>query len=241
MENKIQAVSFDFWNTLFRDLYGEAYREARFEFFRNTVSPFRELSKEEIAEAFKYSSDICNRAWSEDYRTPAALERIELALKYLDLKISEEALHRLALHSSEVLYDHPPELIEGAAEVIESIAGDYKIALISDTGFAPGRVLREVMRRNNIVDHFDVLTFSDEAGRSKPHHSVFLRTAESLGVQPEEMIHIGDLESTDIAGAKGVGAVAVLFAAALPDVEESAADFIIRSHPELPDILERLR
>ncbi len=81
------------------------------------------------------------------------------------------------------------------------------------------------------------MTFSDEIGRSKPHQSLFLATAMALGVVVKEMLHIGDLEMTDIRGAKNVGATAVLFAADNDESATTAADFVIKTHQELPKLL----
>ncbi|MEW6733992.1 MAG: HAD family hydrolase [Acidobacteriota bacterium] len=237
---KIKAISFDFWNTLYRDLKEVSYRERRLQFLWETVRPYQDCHMEQVIEAFTYTVEVCNRIWSEEYRTPIARERLEMMLVRLAVKLPEEELEELARWSSELLYDYPPTLIEGVTEVLKALAPHYKLAVISDTGFAPGRVLRELMRRNHIYEYFEVLTFSDEAGRSKPHESVFLRTTTSLGISPQEMLHIGDLEVTDIAGAKAVGAKAVLFSDGLTETTRSKADFIIRSHLELPDLLKQL-
>jgi FMN phosphatase YigB (HAD superfamily) len=59
----------------------------------------------------------------------------------------------------------------------------------------------------------------------------------ALGVDVKEILHIGDLEMTDVKGAKNVGATAVLFAANNDEVTTTAADFVIKTHRELPDLL----
>jgi putative hydrolase of the HAD superfamily len=237
---KIQAISFDFWNTLFRDRGGTVYHEARLKYFMETVSAYRECHEQEVIDAFKHASRTCHQIWTEQHRTPNARERIEMVLAQLALELPEEILEPMVRFSGEVIHQFPPVLIEGVADLLAVLAPRYKLAIISDTGFSPGTVLREILKRNGIYDYFDVFTFSDEAGRSKPHQSVFMRTTEALGIRPDEMLHIGDLEMTDIAGAKGVGATAVLFAADTETIETSAADFIVKSHFELLHILERL-
>lgn len=45
-----------------------------------------------------------------------------------------------------------------------------------------------------------------------PHRLMFDAAAKGLEVQPNELLHIGDTESTDIDGARNVGAAAALFA-----------------------------
>jgi FMN phosphatase YigB (HAD superfamily) len=240
MKSKIRAVSFDFWNTLFRDQHGAAYQEMRLKLFMESVRSHGECCEEDVLSAFKHCAETCNRIWSEEYRTPTARERIEMVLAQLALELPDEVLDPLAQLSGEILYQFPPTLIDDALEVLGALVQDYKLAVISDTGFAPGRVLREIMKRHDIYDFFDVTTFSDEAGRSKPHESIFLRTTEALDISPEEMLHIGDLELTDVAGAKGVGATAVLFAENGVSVQPSRADYIVKSHLELLSVLEKI-
>lgn len=48
-------------------------------------------------------------------------------------------------------------------------------------------------------------------GGAKPHADMFTRTAETLGVDPADILHLGDLEPTDIAGVHGVGGKGGLF------------------------------
>jgi len=49
-------------------------------------------------------------------------------------------------------------------------------------------------------------------GVSKPRPQMFEQAAARLGLRPSEILHIGDLEPTDVAGIHGVGGTAGLFA-----------------------------
>src|SRR5438874_8421000 len=100
MNNKIKAVSFDFWNTLFRDRGGATYQSVRLKFFLETVSPYHDCCEEQVAAAFIHSSEVSNRIWSEQYRTPNARERLELVLAHLMLELPDEILDHLARYSS---------------------------------------------------------------------------------------------------------------------------------------------
>jgi FMN hydrolase / 5-amino-6-(5-phospho-D-ribitylamino)uracil phosphatase len=237
MKTKIRAISYDFWNTLFCDIHEATYREKRLKLFLETLRLYRECHERQVIAALMHSFKVGHRIWSEEYRSLTVREQLKLVLAHMEMELPDEAIERLTRQSDEIFYEYPPVIIEGVAEVLAVLTSRYKLAIISDTGFTSGLVLRELMRRNGIHDHFSMLTFSDEAGRSKPHQSVFLRTAEGLGVLPEEMLHIGDQELTDVAGAKAVGAHAALFASNLADTQKSAADFIIGSHAELLRIL----
>jgi putative hydrolase of the HAD superfamily len=85
-----------------------------------------------------------------------------------------------------------------------------------------------VLADHDLLDLFDSLVFSDEAGRSKPHIEVFDITARSLDATPDEIVHIGDLEYTDIVGAKQAGFHAIRFTGVtkMTDDETTIADFV---------------
>jgi putative hydrolase of the HAD superfamily len=142
----------------------------------------------------------------------------------------------------EGILERPPVLVEGVRSALEQLTGRYRLGIISDVGFSPGRVLKQILAQNDLLDAFDSLVFSDEAGRSKPHRRVFETTAEQLAAAPDEIAHIGDLEFTDIVGAKQAGYHAIRFTGVTPmrEGETTAADFVIDDYAALPRLLENL-
>jgi putative hydrolase of the HAD superfamily len=108
-------------------------------------------------------------------------------------------------------------------------------------GLTPGRVLRELLRRDGLLPHFRILTFSDETGAAKPRPEQFTRTLDALGVRPEQAAHIGDLPETDVVGARGVGMKALLFLGE-SNREDGLplADAAFESYGELEGLLEGL-
>jgi len=142
----------------------------------------------------------------------------------------------------EGILDEPPVLVEGVHEVLEQVSRSYPLGIISDVGYAPGRVLKKVLRDAGIFDAFTSLVFSDEAGQSKPHIKVFRQTARALAAAPEEIVHIGDLEHTDVAGAKGANFYAIRFAGITPltDGEGTRADRVARHFSEIPKLIAEL-
>ena len=128
------------------------------------------------------------------------------------------------------------------AETIPLLAAaGYKLGLISDTSLTPGRVLKEFMQRDGLLEYFSVLTFSDETGYPKPDPRMFYARSMASGADTAEAAHVGDTPRTDIAGAQAVGMMAMRCAAVNDHTEEPPeADFVIRDHREMPGILERL-
>ncbi len=96
--------------------------------------------------------------------------------------------------------------LEGAREALRSLAREgVRIALICDTGFSPGRVVRQLLDRVGVLEFLEVTIFSDEIGAPKPEAVTFRRALEGLGVSPREAVHVGDLRRSDVAGARAFG------------------------------------
>jgi putative hydrolase of the HAD superfamily len=163
-------------------------------------------------------------------------------LAHLEVTLSEPSLSELVVKFEELLLERPPILIDGAAEVLKELSKHYRLGIISDVGFSPGRVLKQVLAAHGLVDLFDSLVFSDEAGRAKPHLEVFERAARSLSAEPGEMVHVGDLERTDIIGAKSAGYRAIRFTGItqMDEDESSIADFVTDDLTEIPKLVEML-
>jgi FMN phosphatase YigB (HAD superfamily) len=159
------------------------------------------------------------------------------------VSLPDAALAGLVASFEEGILEHPPILLEGAREALDILSQRYRLAIISDVGFSPGRVLKRVIADHDLLDLFDSLVFSDEAGRSKPHSEVFDITARALDATPDEIVHIGDLEHTDIVGAKQAGFHAIRFTGVTP-IEEgqtTIADFVTDDLRDVARLVEMLR
>jgi putative hydrolase of the HAD superfamily len=136
---------------------------------------------------------------------------IEYFWNLLDLPKDDDSMLSVEKAFSECLLEFPPNLITGVRDALELLKPDYKLAIVSDTGFSPGKVLRQLMINENVFDYFSYFSFSDETGVSKPDPLAFSTVIEACGIAPENCAHIGDIESTDIAGAKNLGMKAIRF------------------------------
>lgn len=241
---KIKAISFDFWNTLFEEQPGgfELYRTTRLDLLKEAVSDVRTIDNEEAEHIFAVESQEHTRIWLTEHRTRTTAERVRRILDLIETDLADARLERLIAGFEEGVLLRPPVLVDGAREVLENLSARYRLGLISDVGFSPGRVLRRVLTETAVIGHFESLVFSDEAGRSKPHAEVFRRTAASLGSEAAAMVHIGDLEPTDVRGAIGAGYRAVRFIGVTPMMERetTAAHHVISDLRELPELVESI-
>ncbi len=239
----IKAITFDFWNTLYKAAsYAHPLRR-RF-LFDLFAKHQIEVSPEQVDAAEGVARRFWNKAWREEYRTPSAAEwvRVMLAELLIDLPLADFDALATCYDRSLLDADPGPTLIDGARETIERLAGRYRLGVISDSGLSTGRTLREFLIRDQLIDYFVQLTFSDEAGVSKPHPRIFHLTLDCLGVQPHEAVHIGDLTRSDIAGAKGVGMYAVRLTANYDDADRTVTpDTVVQSYAALEQWLASKR
>ncbi|MBI3651971.1 MAG: HAD family hydrolase [Acidobacteria bacterium] len=241
----IQAISFDFWNTLFTEAPGgfKLYQERRRHFLQAALNAEGgNFTEAQIEQAARLEAESHHLIWSEQYRTLTASQRLARVLHHLNASLPEAAMANIVRAYEEGIHERPPVLVRGALLVVEQLAKRYRLGIISDIGFSPGRVLKQLMRQAGILEAFDSLVFSDEAGCAKPHANVFAMTAATLGARPQEMVHIGDLEPTDIIGAKRANFYAIRFVGVTPmqKDETTIADAVTADFTAIPRIIESL-
>ncbi len=240
----IKAISFDFWHTLFTEQPGafRLYQNRRRTLLAGLFSQHGVPLGIDLARACSIEAESHQRIWQEEHSTLSATERVSAILNHLDIAVSEAVLATIVARFEEGILEHPPVLVPGARETLRTLAKRYRLGIISDVGFSPGRVLKRVLADNDLLDAFDSLVFSDEAGRAKPHIEVFARTARSLSAEPGAMVHVGDLERTDIIGAKQAGYLAIRYTGITPmeEGETTIADFVTDDLTDIPRLVEML-
>ena len=235
----LKAVTFDYWNTLFVDVHGKDRERRRAEMLRAELEALgRAVPQTALDDALRGGFDFFDRVWTSEHRTPSCGELVDSILAALGARVPEDARERLVSRFELLVLDLPPEPMPGAAFALPLLAERYRLAVVCDTGYSPGRVLREVLERNGMLACFEYLFFSNEHGMSKPDVRVFQHTLAALDVRAPEAAHVGDIQRTDIAGAQAAGMAAVHFIGANNhDAGRSTADLMVRHFDELPAAL----
>ncbi len=209
----IEAITFDFWNTLFKPPPHEQVSARRTRDFRNVLEEEGfTISLDDITSAFKKNWEevfYYQRAYGRDIGPRGQLTNI---LKKLGIVPEVEGLEKLYKTYTGTISKIPPELNNGVAETLPVLSEKYKLAVICNTGIAPGTLLREVMRDKGIFNFFEILVFSDEVEFAKPSTKIFKYTLEHLGIKNSAAAHIGDDAITDVIGAKMAGMKAIWLA-----------------------------
>jgi putative hydrolase of the HAD superfamily len=238
----IRLITFDFWNTLFVDRGEEIRNEWRKEFALSRLQKYKpDLTKEEINSAFEAAKINFELQWQR-YTSSNMIDYVRVICDELGIEIDSKDETEIVEFFETVLLKHQPLLIPNAGDAVRHAKSKLKVGLISDTGYSPGTTLRKILGSNGIESCFDSFSFSNETGYLKPRIETYLRILHDLKIRPEESVHIGDLEHTDIAGAKRLGMKAIKFIGANKlAVRESIADVVIDDMAELPAALDRLQ
>jgi HAD superfamily hydrolase (TIGR01509 family) len=106
------------------------------------------------------------------------------------------------------------------------------------TSNSEGRV-RELLEELGLASHFLAILDSGVLGFAKPDARIFQLAAARAGVAPAELVHIGDSERADVAGARAAGLRAIRFDGFVPGAERAPTEAEARtsSYAELRAIL----
>jgi FMN phosphatase YigB (HAD superfamily) len=236
----LHAVTFDFWGTLYQNT---SARDERLHLLEKVLACHSQPRPWAALEAaYRRAWSVLDRLWLEEHRSITIERWLREMLVFLKADLPEDVLAGLRRPIEEIyLHGGAPRPVPGVAEVLPRLSRRYRLGLISDVGLTPGRVLRELLRRDDLLPYFRALTFSDETGATKPLPEQFLRTLAILKVRPEKAAHIGDLPETDLAGAQAVGMRTVLFLGVSHRQDgRLLADAVFEEYSELEELLERL-
>lgn len=209
MTHRIWAITFDFWRTLY---FAKPGTEQRFDARVHSISLATGLPIGVVAPVFERISDEFLRTHIREQRTPHPREAIPMLCEQLGCTISPDAAARIIDEIDAAFALHPPEMIPGALDAVRAAAQVVPVGIVSDTGMTTGSAIRALLERDGFARHIQVFSFSDEVGVAKPQSGIFHHAATGLNVEPRSILHIGDLEPTDVTGALNVGAHAALFA-----------------------------
>jgi putative hydrolase of the HAD superfamily len=236
----VRAITFDFWDTLVRSDTA-AFRVAR------RIAVADELARhglpaehDAIEAAFDEAWLRFDAAWAlnEQFTGHQAAEAVLEVLGH----DPEPAVRKLLVEAyiganGEVQTELTPNV---AATIRTLKAAGLKVGIICDVGLTPSPTLRRILDRHGVLGLFDHWAFSDEVGTYKPDPAIFRYALEGLGgVEPGEAAHIGDLRRTDVAGALGMGILALRYAGVSDDdpAHGPEADVVVDDHARLPELL----
>ena len=232
----LRAITLDFWDTLYDSAVLPERVTLRQTALRRLLDAVgAKATDEEIRTVYAASGAEAERWWREEHRGYTSAERIRWMLERFSVKRPEDCEHvaRACQEVDAALLEHPAPLLPGAQSALETLASRFPLAIVSDTGFASGAAQDCLLERDGIRQFFVATVYSVDVGHAKPRPEPFRAALDALGVgRPDEVLHVGDIERTDIRGALGAGMRAVRLDA-VRSSGPSAAEFVASSFPAL--------
>jgi putative hydrolase of the HAD superfamily len=235
----LRALTFDYWDTLYE---GGALPE-RVTMRRTAVGALlgaygRALPEAQLRALYEESGREADRWWSEEHRGYTTNDRLRWILERASLKPRDPCEHVATAADAvdNALLMLPPAMLAGAWQMLRALRRHFTLAIVSDTGFASGRAQDRLLEKDAARAFFASTIYSMDVGHAKPRPEIFAAAVETLGVAPNEILHVGDNERTDVRGALAAG-----FRAVRLDVVKhggpSEAEFVARSFGELTEYL----
>ena len=133
--------------------------------------------------------------------------RLKDSFTALSYKVDDTIIDKLSndyiLYLSE--YNH---LLDGGVEALDYLSEKYTLHIITN-GFE--EVQHKKLKNSNILNYFNTITTSEEAGVKKPHPTIFEMSLKKANALPEQSVMIGDNYEADIIGAADFGLQTIYF------------------------------
>jgi putative hydrolase of the HAD superfamily len=239
MGRGIEAVTFDYWNTLCYEEPGHM-RGRRLEAWSGLLEDAGYATERQTL------SQVLDRRWEQFVARWTAGEQ------YAYAEAAAEIIEDLG-------YDLPPDVHDAIVEASGRVGDEadlhlvpnadtavrdlkkrgVKVGIVCDVGLVPSTALRGHLERHGLLGEFDHWSFSDEVGHYKPSRAIFEHALDGLGAEPATTAHVGDLRRTDVAGALAMGMTAVRFTGIFDDdsTTDPEAHHVIADLGELVAVL----
>jgi len=246
----LEAVTFDYWNTLCREPPGGYLRGRRLEAMSQVLVDAGVGSAGVVLPVLTAGYDAAWRSWAEAWAANRQFTGVDAAHAIADA--AERAFAAVASAGGAGIAGLRPRLLaafagegegadlvplDGVAEALAGLSAlGVRLGIICDVGFTPSPVLLRHLDRLGLLKYFDHWSFSDEVGVYKPDPRIFRHALAGLGrPDPARCAHVGDRRRTDVAGAQALGMRAVRITAAFDDDPDQgpSGDVVIASYDEL--------
>lgn len=137
------------------------------------------------------------------------------------------------------------EKVEYIEELLKSLRGKYKLAVVTNTFTSGEKEVRDALKRMGLEHYFQAIITSVDVGHNKPDKGIFEVALRALKLEPGEVIMIGDRIDADIFGANRIGIKTILhrWNERYPEKMSSSLHqptFRVQSLKEVPNILQSL-
>ena len=240
----VQAVTFDFWDTIVAATVGsgDGMRRLQIERFAEIVADAGSpVPAGELEEAFDANWTRFEARWVANTGQYTPADSVDFIAERVGIDLVGDLRARLIDGFATVGRQVPLEIGPGIEDALRTLrTAGVRLGIVCDVGLTSAPTLRERLDGLGLLGKFDAWSFSDETGWFKPAAEAFAPALEGLGVDdPASAAHVGDNRRTDVAGALALGMVAVRFTGFhdRPAGTGPEAHHVIDDHRKLPELL----
>jgi HAD superfamily hydrolase (TIGR01509 family) len=237
----LDAVLFDWGDTLFHFAYDEELLEAGWEARLASLDNNALPAPGDVAARFRahYLPQIFAPGTIEEIEYPGLIREL---LREFDVTVTDAELVRFLL-AEHAAWD--PARVMGAHThaLLDSLRDrGLKLGLVSNA-FDPRAILQPDLEWMGLAERLDFAVFSSEVRRRKPDPAIFRVALEALQVEPEETMFVGDRLYEDIRGAGELGMTTVqaLWFRADEHPEGGEPDYLAFTQMDVLNFVDRLR
>ena len=232
--SRIEAVTFDFYNTLVFHREGTGRGRILMEYLRARGFRPAPWEHEVLYDVFAVHDMEYSPEAPQDEKDEYYVLVAKRVFERLDVSASGDDASRHAAAMWRIL---GPACLGVFPDVLETLrtlrAAGYPLALISNWQCG----LRHYCVELGLSEHFDHILGSADLGVAKPDARIFADACSRLGVPAHRILHVGDTLADDYQGGKASG-LSVLLLVRDPE-PESSADRVIHRLTEIPAMLGR--
>jgi putative hydrolase of the HAD superfamily len=239
MPAPFDAVTFDYWNTLVYEERGQLRRIRLQSWTAILEDAGIHVPPERLEQAFDESWAEYERAWF-DNRQYLHDEAVADIVRAIGVTPTDDVVTALAESFPGAADGADLHLTDGIEDCLRTLrSADVRIGIICDVGMTPSSSLIKLLDARGVLSLFDHWSFSDEVGVYKPDPAIFRHALAGLrSPDPGRVAHVGDRTRTDIAGALGMGMVAVRYTGVYDDEEDGPpAHHVLAHHDDLARML----
>jgi putative hydrolase of the HAD superfamily len=241
----LHAVTFDFWQTLVAEEPGQMRAMQLERWSRSLADVGQHRSIEQIEAAFAANWERFEKRWQSNTGQYTPADAVEFVSEHLGVTTADGLHEHLVDHYRLVGETADLRVAPGLEACLQTLRdAGLKLGIVCDVGLTSSPILRGRLETFGLLRWFDAWSFSDETGWFKPAPEAFRHALDAIGVDPTDAAHIGDNARTDVAGAKGLGMVAVQYVGLALDPPRypsqrpsPEADHVIDDLAELPAVL----
>jgi HAD superfamily hydrolase (TIGR01549 family) len=196
----VEFVYFDIDDTLLDHTHAE--REALADVRERYLEIFGTLSVDELQEQYHAINAPLWRQYADGEVDKVTLreQRFERLLEAVGAPHADASLVRRYYMQR---YGHHWQFIPGARKTYEAIADRMPVGLMTN-GFAEVQA-KKLKTFPVLKERAEAVVVCEETGTLKPAPCVFEHATEKAGVQPEDVLYVGDSYQSDVEGAQAVG------------------------------------